>query len=86
MIKTNDLIVHQFQYPLSITYHCIPQQWKQPKALQWPGTADWLILQQRILGLFTTEDKTEWMGHLHFCDSKQRKYHKIHLNFFLNAA
>ena len=69
--------MHQCQYPLSITHHCIPQQWKQPEALQSSGTADWLILQQRILGLFTTEVEGEW--------TEQKAPH-ISFKLFLNGV
>lgn len=46
-------------HSVSITYHCILQQRKPPEALQCPGTADWLFLQQQTLDLSMGEKQNE---------------------------
>lgn len=42
---------------VSSTHHYNLQQLTQPKALQWPGTADSLFLQHQTLGLFEEMDE-----------------------------
>ena len=74
-------------HSVSITYHCILQQRKPPEALQCPGTADWLFLQQQTLDLWMGVEQNECTEDLYFYSTQKpisQRCHKKSENTFLN--